>query len=150
VIHYIIGVEEVIAMTDDDGRVDPYTLSKAWVSDNDLEALKMDRTVFHRDETPPAMARRILAENSPAAAMSLVKLALHGESESVRLNASKEVLRLAYEQGSDGDGREPWEGVYEKVMTDVDAMLREASQHRAGKSNKDEDDGLEPFGQVTD
>jgi hypothetical protein len=142
-------------MSGDDDRVDPYTLSKAWVTDDDLEALKMERTVFHRDETPAAMARRIISEASPAAAASLVKLALHGASEQVRLSASKHVLQLAFEQGSDGDGREPWEDMYGKVMTDVEGMLKEAAQHAsAGGVNKGDDDpqsdGLEPYDSVGD
>lgn len=144
-------------MTSDQNPMDPYLASKAWVSDDDLESLKMDRTVFHQDQTPTAMARRILAENSPAAAMSLVKLALHGESESVRLNAAKHVLQLALEQGSEGDGREPWEGMYDKVMSDITEHLIEAAKvsKAEGKGNKgsSEDgsgDGLTPFDGVTD
>lgn len=150
VVHYIIG-----GMSGDD-KPDPYTLSKAWVSDDDLDALKMDRTVFHQDSTPAAMARRILAENSPAAAMSLVKLALHGDSESVRLNAAKQVLAFSFDQGSDGDGREPWEILLDKVTSDVEAHLKEVAQHGKGEAvgNKggsdDEGDDLKPFGEVVD
>jgi hypothetical protein len=139
-----------------DDKPDPYTLSKAWVSDDDLDALKMDRTVFHQDSSPAAMARRILAENSPAAAMSLVKLALHGESDSVRLSAAKQVLLFAFEQGSDGDGREPWEILYDKILSDVESHLKEAAQHTKSEAagntggSEDEGDGLKPFDGVVD
>lgn len=102
--------------------MDPIEESKAWVSDSDLEALKLDRQVFHSDTGPVAQARRILSEASPAAAASLARLALHGESESVRLRASQLVLDYAMQNGSNGDGKEPWTEVYEKVMQELGSM----------------------------
>lgn len=139
--------------------IDPYTASKAWVSDDDLEALKMDRTMFHTDESPAAMARRILHEGSPGAAASLVKLSLHAESESVRLSASKAVLDYAFKEGSTEDGKEPWEKLYGAVVQEFEGMLKDAADEAAARANKGrsaeeagESEGPDeaPFGKVVD
>jgi hypothetical protein len=95
---------------------------KAWVSDSELAALGLERATGFKTpdggaESPVEQANRMMREAAPMAASSLVKLAQHGESETVRLRASIEILNRAQAQGTVGDGREPWAEVYEKVLT---------------------------------
>jgi hypothetical protein len=66
----------------------------------------------------------MLREAAPMAAASLVRLAQNGESETVRLRASIEILNRVEAQGASADGREPWAEVYDQVLTtkDVEAF----------------------------
>jgi len=51
----------------------------------------LERAV-HPDETPEQTANRIFKENLPAAARSIVTLAVNGGSERIKLDASKYVV----------------------------------------------------------
>jgi hypothetical protein len=97
-----------------------------WVSQADLESLRMDRQyLVGLTGSGPTQATAILNEASPAAAMQVVKLALHGESETVRLRAATYILdRTVGDSTGSGD---PWEGMQEKVIKDVEAFLAENS-----------------------
>jgi hypothetical protein len=96
---------------------------KAWVSEDELAALGLERATGFKSadngkpESPVEQANRMMRENAPMAAASLIKLAQNGDSETVRLRASIEILNRATAQGAASDGREPWADVYEKVMT---------------------------------
>src|SRR5690349_18291790 len=97
---------------------------RAWVSDAELAALGLERATGIKSSSGPEghveQANRMLREAAPMAAASLVKLAQSGESETVRLRASIEILNRVNAQGTAGDGREPWADVYEQVMTTRD------------------------------
>ena len=96
-----------------------------WVSQADLESLRMDRQyLVGLNGSGPTQATAILNEASPAAAMQVVKLALHGESETIRLRASTYILDRTMGESGSGD---PWEGMQEKVIKDAEAYLAEHS-----------------------
>jgi hypothetical protein len=94
---------------------------RAWVSDAELAGLGLERATGIKSTDGPEshveQANRMLREAAPMAAAGLVKLAQHGESETVRLRASIEILNRVNAQGAASDGREPWADVYEKVMS---------------------------------
>jgi hypothetical protein len=69
-------------MREDDPRNSP-----DWLPDEAVEALNMDRS-FHPEESLAETARRIYHENAPAAATSVVHIALYGSNERVRLAAA--------------------------------------------------------------
>lgn len=97
----------------------------AWVTSEDLAALGLQRAtgIASKDggyESHVDQAQRMLRENAPMAAASLVRLAQYGESETVRLRASCEILNRVQAQGAGADGREPWAEVYDAVITTTD------------------------------
>jgi hypothetical protein len=98
---------------------------RAWVTDEELAGLKLERatglkSVNSGPESHVEQANRMLREAAPMAAASLVKLAQSGESETVRLRASIEILNRVQAQGAAADGREPWAEVYESVVSTAD------------------------------
>jgi hypothetical protein len=97
---------------------------KAWVSDDELASLHLERrtgfgTIDGKPESPTDQAVRIMRENAPAAAQTLVKLALNGETEQVRLKASVEILNRAAAAGTGSDGRDPWANLYEDTLVET-------------------------------
>jgi hypothetical protein len=62
----------------------------AWVTEDDVKALAVERDVFGEDEL--LQAERVLKENLPGAVHSVAKLARTAASETVRLNASKYLI----------------------------------------------------------
>lgn len=95
---------------------------RSWVTDDDIKALGLERatgltTSDGSQESHLDQANRMLREAAPMAASSLVRLAQHGESETVRLRASIEILNRASAQGGGADGREPWAEVYDRILT---------------------------------
>jgi len=117
-------------MYEDESEVDiaaAMAKRRAWVTDSDLKALGLERaTGFGQSDgaTGPEshvdQAKRILRENAPMAASSLVRLAQYGESETVRLRASVEILNRVEASGGGADGREPWAEVYDQILTTAD------------------------------
>jgi hypothetical protein len=99
---------------------------RAWVTDDDMKALGLERATGLKavDDSGPEshldQAKRMLREAAPMAAASLVRLAQNGESETVRLRASVEILNRVEQQGSAKDGREPWAEVYDQILTTQD------------------------------
>jgi len=97
---------------------------KAWVTEAELQALGLERATGIKSKDGPEshveQANRMLREAAPMAAASLVKLAQSGESETVRLRASIEILNRVQAQGASADGREPWAEVYDSVLTTND------------------------------
>jgi hypothetical protein len=108
---------------------------KAWVTDEELKGLGLERATgiatSSGPETHLEQARRILREAAPMAASSLVRLAQNAEAETVRLRASVEILNRAEQAGSGSDGREPWAEVYEKALTPaaIDKMIEDAQNY---------------------
>lgn len=99
------------------------------VSQEDLDALHMEREIL-TGLTPANQARKILDEASPMAAMQLVRLAQHGATDTVRLNASKEILNrvgVVEGDGKNGEGKEPWENLFGKVVKDIEAYANVGS-----------------------
>jgi hypothetical protein len=115
-----------------EGYADRMASQRAWVTNSDLAALGLERatglgTKDGKQESPVEQANRMMRDNAPMAAASLVKLAQHADAETVRLRASIEILNRATAQGAATDGREPWADVYDKVMT-TDGVEKHANQ----------------------
>jgi hypothetical protein len=107
---------------DDEEYTKALERQKAWVTDDELANLNLERaTGIHSangPESPTDQANRIMRTNAPMAAQTLVKLALNGETEQVRLKASIEILNRANAAGQGADGRDPWAKLYEETMVD--------------------------------
>jgi hypothetical protein len=98
--------------------------NKAWVSPSELAALGLERATGFKSvngeaESPVDQAARMMRENAPLAAMTLIKLAQRGDSETVRLRASVEILNRANETKGGEDNRNPWDSVYDAVMVNA-------------------------------
>src|SRR5215213_5740301 len=102
--------------------------NEAWVSDEDLAALTMERHTGARvnasSESELDQAKRMIREASPMAAASIIKLAQHSDNETVRLRASTEILNRAESWGAGTDGREPWMDLIETTSKDVEEYVK--------------------------
>jgi hypothetical protein len=92
-----------------------------WVPDEQLKSLVMERTV-HDEESQEDMSRRMLRETAPAAAASIVHLAVYGTTEKMRLDASKYVLeRVLGPAGSNVGETNPVRDLLEGLVRDAEA-----------------------------
>src|SRR2546423_9195537 len=70
-----------------------------WLSDEDLKAaMDVERQVYGKELNAAGTvgtARRLFAENSAAAANSIIRLAKHGSNEKIRFRAAQYVLERA-------------------------------------------------------
>ena len=89
-----------------------------WSSEDAFETLRMERTV-HPDETPEQMTKRILEQAGPAAATSIVHIALHSTNDNTRLNAAKYITDLVYADDS-GKAKAPWEDLVAEVISQAE------------------------------
>jgi hypothetical protein len=95
---------------------------KDWVNEEDLMALRMNRQyLVGLQESGPSQAMNILREASPAAAMEMVKLALHADSETVRLRASQYILDKTI--GDGGEGANPWDDIVGATVKDIEQFV---------------------------
>lgn len=97
---------------------------KGWIPDDALESMIMERSV-HTKEDNKALSRRLIDENSPVVAHSMIWLAVHSPSERVRLDAGRYLLdrnlgRVGEEQGDQKDS--PITELLESVLADIDKM----------------------------
>jgi hypothetical protein len=88
---YVTCPHSNIMVMNDDAAFDP---KKAMAS------LAEERDIF--DDTPESQGEKILRESIPVVASGLVHLATHAEKETVRVQASREILNRVY--GSDKIG----------------------------------------------
>lgn len=109
-------------MWNDDVNPDDYDRAlqarKSWVSESDLSSLMLERQTITQ-ETEIQQAQRILREAAPMAASSLVRLAQYGETETVRLRASIEILNRS-EQMTE-NGKEPWADFFDTTAVEAHA-----------------------------
>jgi len=110
----------------DDGEVERLrSQDRAWVSDDDISALLMERLTGAKtdgdSESPTAQARRMIQEASPMAAASLVRLAQHSEHDSIRMRAALEILNRAEAMGATVDGKEPWAELIDTTSVEAHA-----------------------------
>lgn len=108
----------------DDRENDPdYIDDETWVPEEALQNLTLERQ-FRPSETPEEMAERILKENLPIAAQSVVQLAVHSKSERIRLDAARYVIERNLGRVEVGRQLEaasnPWDDLYDKVLVEVD------------------------------
>lgn len=97
---------------------------KAWVPDEALEGMIMERE-YHPEESNPKTTKRLMDENAPVVAMSLIHLALHSGSERTRLDAGKYIMdRVLGRVGEELIPTEdsPIEKFVSEVMSDIEAV----------------------------
>jgi len=94
---------------------------RAWIPDSAIEGLAMERDA-HPSESDIELTRRQFRESSPAAAASIVHLALYSAVEKVRLDASKYVVeRVLGKPGEENPhGRTPLEALLEGVYKPIE------------------------------
>ena len=99
-----------------------------WLPDSAIEALNTERRV-HTDETPAQTARRLMHENGPGAALSIIHIALYGSNERLRLDASKYVVdRVLGRVGDD---------VNQGEDSPLDAALRRMQEAAEAHANRE-------------
>lgn len=62
-----------------------------WVPDAAIQSMIMEKQI-HTGETNSKTAQRLIDENSPVVAMSIIHLAIHSRSERTRLDAGRYVI----------------------------------------------------------
>lgn len=86
-----------------------------WVPDQALRDLQMEKAL-HSDESNATLTKRLINENLPMAAMSVIHMALHSSDERIRLAAAKFLIDSEIQvSGKDGklsDGDFAWNKVY--------------------------------------
>lgn len=103
---------------DDDALPSSSPSNQYWDSDEALESLKMERSI-RTEETNEQLTRRILEENGPAAAMSIVHIALHSQNDNTRLNAAKYIVD--HITGEDTNAaRQSWEDLVGDVVSQAE------------------------------
>jgi hypothetical protein len=102
-----------------------YTPGGTWDDDIDEEALA--RLVqatdlegqMHDEKTNVQLAEQILQDAAPAAAQSIVRIALTDPVSRLRLTASQFVLdRVIGKSGQTPTENDPWAGVFDAVMVE--------------------------------
>ena len=73
------------------GNYDDSDEDDGWVPDAALEALIMEKEL-HPGETNSGTSKRLLEENAPVVAQSMIRLAIHSKSERIRFDAGRYVL----------------------------------------------------------
>jgi hypothetical protein len=71
-------------------------LGPEWDPDEALKALEMEHRVHGDTESNAVTSQRIMEENVVGATLSIVHLALYGESEQMRFNAGKYVFERVH------------------------------------------------------
>lgn len=92
----------------------PNPESSVWDSDEALEGLKMERAV-QGDEDAETQTKRLLKEAGPAAAASIIHIALHSANDNTRLNAAKYITDKFYDDGA-GNAAAAWEDLVANVI----------------------------------
>jgi hypothetical protein len=88
------------------------------------KAALLDAEMDLDDGDTAVTARRLFKENAPTAALSIIRMATHGSTERIKLDASKYILeRVLGKVGDDG----------EEIISPIDAVLngltRDAENH---------------------
>jgi hypothetical protein len=96
-----------------------------WVSDDDIEALGLEKAV-HGDESMTALAERMLVEAAPMAARTIVHLATNpGTNDRVRLTAAQYIMDRTCGKIGEGnkneDGKAVWDDVFDAVTVEQGA-----------------------------
>lgn len=103
---------------------------REWVPDEAVESLTV-RRAFQKVEDPVKMATDIMKEALPLATMSMVHMAIHSPTESVRFNASKYVMDRTLGDGKDlrlPDNKPAWERILDSTMEEVESALKKGKE----------------------
>jgi hypothetical protein len=99
--------------------------AEEWNPTRALELLTMEKALDSKD-TPQMVAKRLLEECLPIATMSLCHIAVHGDSEVMRFNASKYVVERTMgpaERLAPVEGRHAWDEIYDNVVIEAEEYL---------------------------
>lgn len=123
-------------MTDEDYSNQPLPNSpegseeqhKDWDSDEALEFLKQERTVFGAEDTLSniELTRKLIEEAAPMAAMSMIHLSRHAMNENTRAGAAKWVVEFATQVQTE-EGRAAWEKILPSVVQEAEKITVAAS-----------------------
>ena len=97
---------------------------KEWIPDEALESMIMERSL-HSGENNTAQARRLVDENIPIVAQSIIHLAIHSSSERIRFDAGRYLMDRAMGRvGEESVTPEstPISEFLESVLQDVDKL----------------------------
>lgn len=103
------------------------------VTPQELKSLESERSTF--DETETQMTNRIFRQNAIAAAQSVCKIALFGQSERLRLDAAKYVVERNLGRVQDqmfAPEDDPFMRLFDDVLVDVDDDLDAPVEHLEG------------------
>lgn len=109
------------------GDQDKAPESGDWDPAKALEMLTMERALDSM-ESPQILAKRLLEECLPMATMSLCHIAVHGDSEVMRFQASKYVVERTMgpaERLPTVEGRNVWDEIYDKVTVEAEEYLNQ-------------------------
>jgi len=109
----------------EDSADDDLNPSHNWDSDEALEFLKEERTVFG-DVSNVELTRRLIEEAAPAAALSMIHLSRHAVNENTRMNASKWVVEMATNIETE-DGKAAWEKMLPDVVHEAEKIAHGAA-----------------------
>lgn len=99
--------------TDEDTKDD-----SIWDADDALASVQMDRTAFP-EKSNEQLTKEILDAAGPAAAQSIVHLALHATNENTRLAASRYVTDRYYDDAAT-TAKPLWEKLVADAVSDVE------------------------------
>jgi len=119
-------------MSEDIEPTDTHNAHNAWVSDEEIAALNQETKTFGHGgpngegETIKQFLQRLFEENSPAAALSLIKLSLNASSENVRMQAAKHILERVMGPAGEGDNsKDPAKGSLEYTLNEIEKGIRQ-------------------------
>lgn len=108
----------------EDGSEDTVS-GREWLPDDALEGMIMEKS-FHPGESNPKTAKRLMDENAPVIAMSMIHLAIHSRSERTRLDAGRYIMdRILGRVGEELMPTEdsPIDKFISDVITDIEAVV---------------------------
>lgn len=91
---------------------------RSWIPDAAIEGLKMERDL-HPEKSNIEFTRELFRQNAPAAAASIVHLAIHSPNEKVRSDNARYVIeRVLGRPGEENPhGRTPLEALMEGIIS---------------------------------
>jgi len=100
--------------------------SHEWDSDEALEFLQEERTVFGDGMTNVELTRKLIEDAAPMAAVSMIHLSRHAVNENTRMNASKWVVEMATNIETE-DGKAAWEKMLPDVVHEAEKIAHGAA-----------------------
>lgn len=115
---------------------DEYTASLQ----NEINRVKQDMSALQSefnnlaesddDNITPEVARKALVASAPSAIQQIISLAVHADSDSVRLNASKYIVDVALGKVQIGD---PADDAFNKLLNNLTGTPKPAKKKKAGE-----------------
>ena len=109
------------------GAPDP---SNIWDSDEALDSIKMEKAV-HPDRTPEQMTKELLEQAGPAAAASIIHIALHSANDNTRLSAARYITDKMYDDSS-ATSKPAWEELVADIVSNAEILANAPQRGRDG------------------